>query len=68
MEEKRIFRKKERKYNEYKLRDQEHRSSIIESRTFYQEIKSRNDFKPRAPLCRDINGAVVSGKEMIIRR
>jgi hypothetical protein len=68
-EEKRVQKKKKWKYNEDKLQDLEHLSSINGSRTFYQELnKSCKDFKPIITHCRDKKDAIVSGKEMVLER
>jgi hypothetical protein len=56
-------------YNECEVTELEHLRNINESRAFYQKLnKSGKDFQPRTTKCKDKEGRILSGDEMILGR
>jgi hypothetical protein len=66
-EEKKVLKKGKKEYNESELK--EHLRNINESWAFYQKLnKSQKRFSTRTALCKDKEGRILSGDEMILER
>jgi hypothetical protein len=68
-EEKRVHKKKKKDYYESELGELEHLTNMNDSKAFYRKInKNCREFQPRTTLCRDKEGTVFSGNELIMKR
>jgi hypothetical protein len=68
-ETKRGYIKKGRRNITSELKELEYLRNINESQAFYQKLnKSRKDFQRRTKLCKDKEGTILSGDEIILGR
>jgi hypothetical protein len=68
-EEKRVRKKKKKNYSESEFGELEHSGNMNDSKAFYRKInKNGREFQHRTTLCRDKEGTIDSGNELIMKR
>ena len=64
-----LFRDKKRHLEELEIQDMEQLHRSNETRKFYKKLnKSRNGFMPRAEMCRDKEGGILTDEREVIER